>query len=115
MSDAEIMSMTQGNVIQKSLYQMVGQGYEDFWWWEGRYTVLKGSRGSKKSFSIAYWLITHIMEIDKTNALVIRKIGDTNRDSTYAILTKVIYMMEVQWSLQEEGRCWTENPVPWIG
>ena len=43
MSDAEIIPTTQ-NVIQKSLYQMVGQGYEDFWWWEGRYTVLKGSR-----------------------------------------------------------------------
>ena len=43
MSEAEIMPMTHGNVIQKSLYEMVGQGYEDFWWWEGRYAVLKGS------------------------------------------------------------------------
>ena len=120
MSDAETISTTQGNVIQKSLYEMVGQGYEDFWWWEGRYTILKGSRGSKKSFSIAYWLITHIMEIDKTNALVIRKVGDTNRDSTYAILTKVIYMMEVQdqWrmnksplELEFRGRCKKKEDV----
>ena len=115
MSDAELMPINSNlNVINKSLYEMVGKGYEDFWWWEGRYTVLKGSRGSKKSFSIAYWLIVHIMNIDKTNALVIRKVGDTNRDSTYAILTKVIYMMGVedQWrmnksplELEFRGRC----------
>ena len=48
MSDAEPMPIYDNlTVINKSLYEMIGKGYEDFWWWEGRYAVLKGSRGSK--------------------------------------------------------------------
>lgn len=27
----------------KDLYKLVGAGYEDYWWFTGRYCVLKGS------------------------------------------------------------------------
>ena len=44
MSEVIEYSLTdKANTQYKSLYEMVGQGYEDFWWWNGRYTVLKGS------------------------------------------------------------------------
>ena len=79
----------------KDIYALTGKGYEDFWWFAGRYCVLKGSRNSKKSFTTAYWIIYNMMEHPKANTLVVRKVEKTNRDSTYALLCKVIYLMGV--------------------
>lgn len=80
----------------KSLYALVGRGYEVFWYWRGRYRVVLGSRASKKSMTTAIWYIVHMMEMSKANLLVVRMIADTNRDSTYATLIKVIHILGVQ-------------------
>lgn len=103
-----------------SLRELIGEGYDDVWWWDGRYVVIKGSRASKKSYTIAYWIVLHMMELDMTNTLVVRKIADTNRDSTYAVLSKVIYLLGVedQWrfrtsplELEYRGRCKSKADV----
>lgn len=80
----------------KSIYELIGKGYENFWWFPGRYVVVKGSRASKKSYSVAYWLILNMMKHPQANAVVVRKIADNNRDSTYAMLCKIIYMLGVE-------------------
>ena len=36
-------------VTKKSLPKLIGKGYRKFWNFRGRYRVLKGGRGSKKS------------------------------------------------------------------
>ena len=41
--------------------QVVGGGYEEFWKFRGRYRLVKGGRGSKKSSTAALWYIYHMM------------------------------------------------------
>ena len=83
-------------VIYYSLRRLIGYGYDEFWWFDGRYVCCKGSRNSKKSWTTAYWIILHMMEMQYANTLVVRKVGDNNRDSTYALLCKVIYRLHVE-------------------
>ena len=67
------------------LPDVVGGGYGDFWRCKARYRVLKGSKGSKKSATTALNYITRIMQYPGSNLLVIRKIGDNHRSSTFAM------------------------------
>ena len=69
-----------------SLPELVGKGYGSFWRFKGRYRVCKGSRASKKSKTMALWLITSLMQYKDANALVVRKTERTLRDSCYADL-----------------------------
>jgi phage terminase large subunit len=64
----------------------IGKGYKSFWGWRGRYLVVKGSRGSKKSTTAALKIVYNIMKNAKTNALIIRRYYVTHRESTYAQL-----------------------------
>lgn len=52
--------------------------------WRGRYRILKGSAGSGKSVNIAQDYIAKLSDPAYTgaNLLVVRKIEETNRDST---------------------------------
>lgn len=93
-------------VEARSIYELIGRGYERFWYWQGRYRVLMGSRGSKKSMTTAYWYILHMMEMPLANLLVVRMIADTNRDSTYATLLKVIHLLGVQ-----DHWAWSKAPL----
>lgn len=68
------------------LSDKVGKNYNDWWNTKKRYSVCKGGRGSKKSVTTALWLIHNIMKYPKANALVIRRYGNTHRDSTFAQL-----------------------------
>ena len=68
------------------LPDIVGKGYKTFWNATNRYRVLKGSRGSKKSKTMALWLIYNIMKHKDSNALVVRKVFNTLRDSCYTDL-----------------------------
>lgn len=54
--------------------------------WRGRYRILKGSAGSGKSVNIAQDYIAKLSDPAYTgaNLLVVRKIEETNRDSTFA-------------------------------
>ena len=90
----------------KSIRQIIGRGYDAFWNWTGRYRVVMGSRASKKSYSTAFWYILHMMQMSKANLLVVRMIADTNRDSTFALLVKVVHMLGVQ-DLWE----WSKSPL----
>lgn len=93
-------------VEARSIYDLIGRGYERFWYWQGRYRVLMGSRGSKKSMTTAYWYILHMMEMPLANLLVVRMVADTNRDSTYATLLKVIHLLGVQ-----DHWAWSKAPL----
>ena len=96
--------MTSRNEIH--LQQVVGKGYADFWKFHGRYRVVKGSRASKKSRTMALWLIYHIMRYPEANALVVRKVFRTLGDSCFAVLNWATERLGVadQWRF-------TSNPM----
>lgn len=77
------------------LTDIVGGGYGTFWRFKGRYRVVKGSRSSKKSVTMALWTIYNIMKHQQANMLVIRKTYRTLRDSCYAQLKWAIHRFGV--------------------
>ena len=62
---------------------------------KGRYRALKGSAGSGKSVNIAQDYIAKLSDVryKGANLLVVRKVEETNRDSTFAELQSAIYRM----------------------
>lgn len=76
------------------LPQVVGKGYGSFWRYEGRYRVVKGSRASKKSKTIALNLIYRLTKYPLSNLLVVRKVERTLKDSCYK---------ELKWAIQRLG------------
>lgn len=73
-----------------------------------RYVVLKGSAGSGKSVNIAQQLILKLssQEFKGANLLCVRKIDESNRDSTFAELKTAIFRIfgeawEKHWSVRE--------------
>jgi phage terminase large subunit len=88
----------------------VGGGYDDFWTFRGRYRVVKGGRGSKKSTTTALWIIYEMMRYWaqyrlKPCVLVLRRFADTNRDSTFAQLLWAIDRLGV-------GHLWKSTKSP---
>lgn len=77
-----------------SLKEVVGGGYGTFWRFKGRYTALKGSRGSKKSKTTALYIIYNLMKYPLAHALVIRQYWNTHKDSTFA---------DLQWAARRLG------------
>ena len=75
-------------MIEKTikLSELIGKGYKDFWNTKARYRVLKGSRASKKSTTIALWYILHLIANPNANLLVVRRYGNTLKNSCYAQL-----------------------------
>ena len=47
---------------------------------------MKGSRGSKKSTTISIWIIYNMMKYPLANTLVVRRVFNTHKDSTYTQL-----------------------------
>ena len=82
---------------------IIGQGYGKFWNFKGRYRVVKGSRASKKSKTMALWLIYNIMKYPKANALVVRKVFRTLKDSCFSDLKWACKQFNVDkhWSFRE--------------
>ena len=73
-----------------------------------RYRAMKGSAGSGKSVNIAQDYILKLADpkYQGANLLVIRKIGDWNRQSTYAELVSAIYRMygeytDLYWDIKQ--------------
>ena len=95
-----------GNKNYIRLPDVVGRGYKDFWKFKGRYRVIKGSRSSKKSKTTALWIIEKMMEHPEANALVVRKVYRTLKDSCYT---------ELKWAINRFGVAsyWEcrENPL----
>lgn len=85
---------------KKSLPELIGKGYKKFWNFKGRYRVIKGGRGSKKSTTASFWFPYNMMKYWHTYGLkpctlVIRRYYNTHRDSTFAQLRWAINRMGV--------------------
>lgn len=78
--------MSCANNEQIYLPEIVGKGYGKYWRDKNRYRILKGGKGSKKSTTTALNFIWRLMQYKGSNLLVVRKIMDTHRDSTFAQL-----------------------------
>lgn len=72
--------------MKLSLKDIVGDGYDEFWNFKGRYRIVKGSRASKKSKTTALFYITHLMKHKNANLLVVRKTFRTLKDSCFTEL-----------------------------
>lgn len=72
----------------QKLLKAVGQGYDEFLLNRNRYRILKGGRGSKKSTTAFTELPWRIMNYPKSNAVVVRNVYNTHKDSTYAEIQK---------------------------
>ena len=79
--------------MRVSLQETVGKNYADFWNTKKRYRVCKGSRGSKKSKTVALNMIHRIMEYPLSNGLCIRRYGNTLRNSVYSDLKWAIHKL----------------------
>ena len=73
-------------MIKINLPQKIGKGYGNFWRSKQRYLVCKGSRGSKKSTTTAQKIIYKMMQYPLANTLVIRRVFNTHKDSTWTQL-----------------------------
>lgn len=83
--------------------RLVGKGYREFWFFKGRYRVVKGSRGSKKSKTAALWYIVNMMKYKEANTLVVRKTYRTLKDSCFTELKWAIRRLGVEdiWGFKE--------------
>ncbi len=101
--------MTGINIQQPKLRvardDFTGGGYNDFWNFEGRYRVVKGSRASKKSKTTALWIIWKMMkpQYKMANTLVVRKVFRTLKDSCFTELKWAIHRLGVDasWEIKE--------------
>lgn len=85
------------------LPDIVGKGYGTFWHFKGRTRAVKGSRRSKKSKTMALWVIYHMMKHPQANTLVVRKTYRTLKDSCFTELRWAIKRFGVEhlWSVKE--------------
>lgn len=75
------------------IYKLTGKGYENAWFTncQCRYRILKGARNTKKSYNfIGLEIITKILTNPMRNILVIRNILNSNRNSTFATIKKIL-------------------------
>lgn len=96
-----------------NLADVVGKGYADFWHFKGRYRACKGSRASKKSKTTALWLVVNMMKYPDANALVVRKVYRTLKDSCYTELKWAINRLGVSeyWDAKESPLELTYKPT----
>lgn len=80
--------------IHINVAEMMGGGYDDFWRFSGRYRIVKGGRGSKKSTTTALWIVIRMMRTPSANTLVLRRYFNTHRNSTFA---------QIQWAINRMG------------
>ncbi len=81
--------------VEVFLPSLIGRGYRQFWDCKLRYRVVKGGKASKKSSTTALWYIVHMMKYPDANLLVVRQVGRTHRDSTFAQLRWAIEQLQV--------------------
>ncbi|AWN84608.1 PBSX family phage terminase large subunit [Lacticaseibacillus paracasei] len=72
--------------ININLDSIVPKAYAPFYNDRTRYLVYKGSRGSRKSFSVAEDVIMQIILHPYVNWIVLRQYAYTNKDSTYSTI-----------------------------
>ena len=81
--------------IVVSIKEVVGKNYKEFWHFKGRYRVVKGGRGSKKSTTAALWYIYHLLKHKNANLLCVRQFYNSLRDSQFAELKKACERLKV--------------------
>lgn len=88
-----------------NLPDLVGKGYGKFWRFKGRYRIVKGSRRSKKSKTMALWTIYNLMKYADANMLVVRKTYRTLKDSCFT---------ELKWAIKRlgVGHLWNVKESP---
>lgn len=93
--------------------ETVGQGYNRFWNFKGRYRVCKGSRASKKSKTTALNIIKRMMQYPEANTLVVRKVYRTLKDSCFTELKWAIHRLGVDsfWEIKESPLEMTFKPT----
>ena len=99
------MSETVAQPAPRRLSDIVGGGYNGFWNSKRFYRVVKGAKGSKKSKTMALWLIVNMMKYPDANVLVVRKVYATLRQSCYTDLLWAIDRLGV-------GKFWKDTTVP---
>lgn len=104
------MAQTRDKVANINLKKIVGKGYDDFWKFKGRYRVVKGGRGSKKSCTTTLYYISSMMYYYhkfglKPNLLVIRRYFNTHMNSTFSQLKWAINRLGV-------GHLWKVSKSP---
>lgn len=89
--------------IEVDLNEVVGGGYGSFWRSKNFFRVVKGGRASKKSTTAAMWYIYNIMKYPLSNAVVVRKVYTTHKNSTFAELKKAAERLRVydKWRFTE--------------
>ena len=100
------MMILENKVERLSMQDMVGKGYAKFWNFKGRYRVVKGSRASKKSKTMALWCISQLMKYPQANLLVVRKTYRTLKDSCFSDLKWAVHKLKV-----DEHWTFTVNPL----
>lgn len=95
------------------LPEVVGKGYGSFWRFRGRYRIVKGGRGSKKSTTTAMNFIQRMMEYPESNLMVVRKVYRTIKDSCYTQLLWAINRLGVShlWDSKESPLEMTYKPT----
>ena len=95
------------------LPEVVGKGYGSFWRFRGRYRIVKGGRGSKKSTTTAMNYIQRMMEYPESNLMVVRKVYRTIKDSCYTQLLWAINRLGVShlWDSKESPLEMTYKPT----
>lgn len=95
------------------LPEVVGSGYRDFWHFTGRYRVVKGGRGSKKSKTVALNLIWRLLTMPEANALVVRRTYRSLRNSCFVELKWAAERLGVSadWHFREEPLEMTYKPT----
>ena len=81
--------------ITVDLKKTVGKNYKEFWDFKGRYRVVKGGRGSKKSHTAALWFIYHLLKYENANLLCVRQYYNTLKDSQFSELKKAAKRLKV--------------------
>ena len=80
--------------VKINIAKLVGKGYKKFWNYKGRYRVTKGGRASKKSTTNALWIPYMMMKYPLANTLVVRRVFNTHKDSTYT---------QLKWAINKLG------------
>src|SRR5690625_2660960 len=84
--------------IDVDLNKEINPSFEDVWYSDKPYNILRGGRNSFKSSVIALKLVMmmiwYIMRGEKANVVVIRKVANTIRDSVF---------LKIQWALEKFG------------
>ena len=78
-----------------NISKVIGKGYKQLWNCKKRYNVVKGSRGSKKSTTIALRIVYNMMKMPLANTLVVRRVFNTHKDSTYSQLKWAVNKLQV--------------------